>query len=174
MVALIGLVAASLVGGTVQFALLRSVARPAVLRLLLRFVAADRVERESERLRTRGAPSVAIARMTPGVRILAIAASALAGLPATAFLVGLTLGNAVFIAAHFGLGFVVGEPVLAAVGGALGPVAVAVVVLAVGGAAAWLILGRRGHFAGTIPTMTAWADACCPACLGLAAVRAID
>lgn len=171
-VALLALVVASLAGGTVQFALLRSVARPAALRLLLRVASADRLDRETGRFRQRGAGSVAVARMTPGVRILTIAASAIGGVPAGAFVTGLTIGNAVFISAHFGLGYLAGEPILAAVGGALAPIALGAVVLAVAGGLAWLVLRRRDSAATTGETIGAWADACCPACVGLAVARA--
>jgi membrane-associated protein len=169
-VALIGLVLASLVGGALQFSLLRSVARPALLRLLGRLAPADRIERHTERFRRSGARSVAAARMTPGVRIVAIAASALAGIPALAFVVGLAVGNAVFIAAHFGLGYVVGEPVVSLLGGALGPIAVAGVGLAAVGLAGWLLIARRRPrpTQGILPAASAWADACCPACLAAA------
>jgi membrane protein DedA with SNARE-associated domain len=173
-VALIAIVLASIAGGVVQYGLLRSVARPVLLRLLGRFGSAERVDRQTERLRRGGARSVAVARSTPGVRIVAVAASALAGIPALAFLSGLAIGNALFITAHFGLGYVVGEPIVAAVGGALGPLAVAAVGLAVLGAVGWVILGRlRGRRATSpLPAVAAWADACCPACLTLAAVEA--
>ncbi|MEX1169232.1 MAG: VTT domain-containing protein [Chloroflexota bacterium] len=173
-VALVAIVVASIFGGVVQYGLLRSVARPALLRLLGRFGSADRVDRQTERLRRGGARSVAVARSTPGVRIVAIAASALAGVPAVAFVTGLAAGNALFIAAHFGLGYVVGEPVVAAVGGALGPLAIGAVGLAAVGAIGWVILGRlRGRRAASrLPAVAAWADACCPACLTLAVVEA--
>lgn len=170
MVALAAIVLASVAGGIVQYGLLRSVARPALLRLLGRLGSAERVDRQTERLRRGGAWSVAVARSTPGVRIVAIAASALAEIPAVAFIGGLAVGNALFIAAHFGLGYLVGEPVVAIVGGALGPLAIAAVGLAVIGGIGWLVLGRlRGRRApSSLPTVAAWADACCPACLTLA------
>jgi membrane protein DedA with SNARE-associated domain len=169
-VALVSIVIASLAGGIVQYGLLRSVARPALLRVLARFGSAERVDRQTERLRRGGARSVAVARSTPGVRIVAIAASALAGIPAVAFIAGLAIGNALFISAHFALGYLVGEPVVALVGGALGPLAIAAVGLAVIGGFGWLVLGRlRGRrVASALPTVAAWADACCPACLTLA------
>ena len=173
-VALVALVVASIVGGVVQYGLLRSVARPLVLRLLERLGSAERVERQTDRLRRGGARSVAVARSTPGVRIVAIAASALAGIPAIAFITGLAVGNALFIAAHFGLGYVAGEPMAAAVGGALGPLAIAALGLAAIGAIGWVILGRvRSHRTPSpLASVSAWADACCPACLTLAAVEA--
>jgi len=173
-VALGAIVVASIVGGAVQYGLLRSVARPLMLRILERLGSAERVERQTDRLRRGGATSVAIARSTPGVRIVAIAASALAGIPAVAFVVGLAIGNGLFIAAHFALGYAVGEPVVSLVGGALGPLAVAAAGLAVLGAIGWVVLGRlRGRrAASSLPSVAAWADACCPACLTLAAVEA--
>jgi membrane protein DedA with SNARE-associated domain len=175
LVALVALIVASIVGGVIQFGLLRSVARPALLRLLSRVTTPDRIDSQTERLRRGGARSVAIARSTPGVRIVAVAASALAGLPAPVFVAGLALGNALFIAAHFGLGYLLGEPVLTAVGGVLGPLAIAGVGLAVLGAIGWIVISRRRR--GTGPQapraiLGDWADACCPACLTLAVVEA--
>lgn len=166
-VALVGIVLASILGGIVQYGLLRSVARPALLKLLGRLGSAERVDRQTERLRRGGARSVAVARSTPGVRIVAIAASALAGIPRGAFVVGLALGNAFFIGAHFALGYVVGEPVVALVGGALGPLAILAVGVAVLGGIGWLLLRRvrNGPPGSLVPTVAAWADACCPACL---------
>jgi membrane-associated protein len=145
---LVLIVLASIAGGTVQYTLVRSVARPALLRLLGRVTSADRLDGQTERLRRGGARSVAIARSTPGVRIIAVAASALAAIPPVAFVLGLAVGNALFITAHFGLGFVLGEPILRALGGALGPIAIAGVLLALIGAAGWLALSRlRGRTA---------------------------
>lgn len=175
LVALLAIIVASLVGGIVQYGLLRTVARPALLRVLGRVMPADRLERQTERLRRGGARSVAVARSTPGIRIVAIAASALAAIPGIAFVTGLAIGNALFIAAHFGLGYLVGEPVVSLLSGALGPIALVVVLLAVIGAVGWaLVSRRRGRTTARSPLETAldWADACCPACLTLAVVDA--
>jgi len=170
-VALALIVAASIAGGIVQYGLLRSVARPTMLRLLRRLGGAERVERETDRLQRGGARSVAIARSTPGVRVVAIAASALAAVPAPAFIAGLAVGNALFIAAHFALGYLLGERVVAVAGGILGPLAVAGVALALVGAAGWVVLRRRqGTTTEALTTAVSWTDACCPACLTLAAV----
>jgi len=167
--ALLAIMAASILGGIVQYGLLRSVARPALLRLLARLGSAERVDRETERLRSGGSRSVAIARSTPGVRIVAIAASALAGIPAPAFVAGLAVGNGLFIAAHFALGYLVGEPILTAVGGLLGPLAIAFGALALIGGVGWYVIRRRRGTAGDpLVTAVSWTDACCPACLALA------
>jgi membrane protein DedA with SNARE-associated domain len=175
LVALSAIVVASIAGGVVQYGLLRSVARPALLRLLGRFGSAARVDRQTERLRRGGARAVAVARSTPGVRIVAIAASALAGVPAIAFIGGLAAGNAFFIAAHFGLGYVLGESVLTSIGGALAPLAIAAIGLMLVGALGWLVLGRlRGRRQGSaLSVALTWTDACCPACLSAAALEAV-
>ncbi|MGZ8437904.1 MAG: DedA family protein [Candidatus Limnocylindrales bacterium] len=173
--ALVAIVLASIAGGILQYGLLRSVARPLLLRLLDRLGSAERVDRQTGRLRRGGARSVALARSTPGVRIVAIAASALAGVPAVPFVAGLAVGNALFIGAHFGLGYLIGPPVVAAVGGALGTLAVGAVVLSMVGAAGWVALRRRRQGQGQSPgsglaAVAEWADACCPACLAIAVI----
>jgi membrane-associated protein len=167
------IVVASIGGGIVQYALVRSVARPALLRLLGRVASADRLDRQAERLRRGGARSVAVARSTPGVRIIAVAASALAAIPPAAFVVGLAIGNALFITAHFGLGYVLGEPIVRVVGSALGPIAVVGGALAAIGVFAWWAISRRQQGENpALATVGAWADACCPACLSLALLEA--
>ena len=168
---LIAIITASVVGGTIQFGLLKSVIRGRVIGFLTRFAGEDRIEAQAARLRGSGARRVALARMTPGVRIPTIPAAALAAVPAPAFVVGLAVGNGFFIAAHFGLGYVVGEEVAAAVSTFLVPIAIGVVVLAIVGAIVWTIMTHRRRRAGVLPTEAVWADACCPACLVAAAVK---
>jgi membrane protein DedA with SNARE-associated domain len=173
------IVAATIAGGSVHFLLVRGPARLLIVRLLGRFgVPESRIERVTERLRQSGARGVAVARMTPGVRIVAVAAAALAALPFARFLVGLAAGNAVFTSAHFALGFVVGRPALS-VAASLGTVLLAgVLLLAVVGAVGWWVLshrrsaGRGVDTAGEFASGADWADAACPACLILAAVSA--
>ena len=174
LVALVAIVLASIAGGIVQYGLLRSVARPLLLRLLGRLGSAERVDRQTERLRRGGTRSVALARSTPGVRIVAIAASALAGVPVAAFVSGLAIGNALFIGAHFGLGYLIGPPVVAIVGGALGTLAIGVAVLAVVGGAGWFAIGRwrPRQQADPLSMAISWADACCPACVAIGVLDA--
>jgi membrane protein DedA with SNARE-associated domain len=164
---------AGLAGGLVQFLLVRGVGRRPLLAILARVgVPIARLEAVAGRLRERGATGVAIARATPGVRIVAIAASGLAALPLTRFAAGLTVGNGLFVSGHFVLGLVVGPPALAFVAGATGPVIVALLLLGVvGGAGWWLIRRVRG---GTSPAIGDWADAACPACLALGAIGRVD
>jgi membrane protein DedA with SNARE-associated domain len=113
--------------------------------------------------------------MTPGVRVVAIAAAAIAAIGFGRFAAGLTVGNAVFVGGHFALGFAVGKPAIALVSGAAGAVLVVVGLAIVGGLGWWLIARRRarsGTGAGLVkdsPPAASWADAACPACLLLAA-----
>ena len=173
------LVAATVLGGIVQFVLVRGRARAAVLRLLARFgLHPATVERGAARLRTGGAPAVAVARMTPGVRIVTIASCAIAGIATSSFLVGLVVGNGVFLTGHFVLGAIVGPPAVGLVA-QTGPVLVAVsVALAALGAAGWWLIARRRSRLRTLAggdesaaeglAPLDWTDACCPACLALA------
>ncbi len=174
LVALVAIVLASIVGGIAQYGLLRSVARPLLLRLLGRLGSAERVDRQTERLRRGGARSVAIARSTPGVRIVAIAASALAGVPAAAFVAGLAHRERPVHRRPFRARL----PDRAA-GRGRRPAArsgrsrSASLGLAVIGAGGWAVLTRwrRRRPTPAITAMADWADACCPACLALGALE---
>jgi membrane-associated protein len=169
---LVAILVAGVLGGSLQFLLIRGAFRRPLLRILARFgVSAERIDRLAEWLRRRGVRGVAIARATPGLRVGAISASGIAALPFSVFLAGLIAGNTVFVGGHFALGYVVGAPALELIKGA-GGVAIAVVafiVLAALGAVAWAWLRRRRARAGgavmDLPSPAAWAEAACPACL---------
>ena len=115
--------------------------------------------------------------MTPGVRIVAIASSAIAEVSLRSFLIGLLIGNGVFLTGHFVLGLFLGEPAVRLVASAGTGLIVAGVALAAIGAAGWLLIGRRRSRAraaraepspASSETALDWTDACCPACLALA------
>ena len=167
-VALGAAVAATIVGGCIQFGLVRGPGRGALLRLLRRFgVGEERLDRQAERFRRRGATAVAVARMTPGVRVVAVAAAALAAVPFARFAVGLGVGNGVFTTGHFALGMGFGAAAGGIVAGLLAPLLV-LLALAVVGIAGWAWIRRRRAATGS-PAL-AWTDACCPACLVLGTV----
>jgi membrane protein DedA with SNARE-associated domain len=178
-VALIAAVAATVIGGCLQFALLRGPGRRALLAVANRVGLSEaRIDREAERFRRRGASAVAIARMTPGIRIVAIAAAALAAMPFVRFAAGLAGGNTVFTGGHFllGLAFGAAAPAIAA---GVAPVIVGLVVLGAIGLVAWRAIAvRRARRAGlaaaspAVPPVAAdWSDACCPVCVGVAWLR---
>ena len=164
---------AGYLGGTVQFGLMRGAIRRPLLALLARVgVRPDRIEALAGRLRRSGARGVAVARMTPGVRVGAIAASGLADLPTGTFVRGLVIGNSVFVTAHYALGFALGASAARAIGqigASVVPIVIGVLVLAVLGAVGWVMLRRRSGTGAA--ELGAWADAACPACLAVAAAN---
>jgi membrane-associated protein len=172
-IALVLVVGATIVGGAVQFLLVRGAARPMILRILRRVgVGEERIERLAERLRRRGATGVAVARATPGIRIVSIAAAGIAALPFARFLAGLLIGNSLFVGGHFLLGFALG-PTATGLAQRIGGIGVAlvgtIVVLGVIGWAGWSLIRRRRAAAaeGTADASGDWSDASCPACLAL-------
>ena len=193
-VLLAAILVAGFVGGSLQFVLVRGAFRDPLLRLLTRCgVPRDRLDGLAGWLRQRGAVGVAVARVTPGVRVGATAASGLAGLPFGAFLPGLVAGNTLFVGGHFALGYVAGPPALGVIAGASGA-ALAVgtfVGLAVLGAAGWHILRHRRNASSAssptspagsavrperalpldLPSLGSWAEAACPACLAVSLLR---
>ncbi|HEY8868355.1 MAG TPA: VTT domain-containing protein [Candidatus Limnocylindrales bacterium] len=192
-VAVPAIVVAAIVGGLVQYLILRRLARDRIFRLLGRIgITPARVERQTEPLRRRGAAGVAVARMTPGLRVVAIAAAALAAVPFVRFAIGLAVGNAVFSTAHIALGVLVGPAAIQIAGrfGLAGAVAVTAFI-AIGAIGWWVIARRRrGRATGRTPALSSepgsdagvdlggdlgaplaadWADASCPACLAIGA-----
>ena len=179
----LALVAATVVGGAVQFALIRGRARTAILGLLRRVgLPAATIDRGAIRFRTGGARTVAVARMTPGVRIVAIASSAIAGVELRPFLAGLVVGNGIFLTAHFVLGVLVGQSAVQVVAGAGTGLIAAGLAFAASGAGGWWLIARRRSRDRAVAaradgpeligpaTALEWTDACCPACLALAVV----
>ena len=82
-IVLLAILGAGFAGGAVQFALLRGGVRRRLLSLMARVgIPAARIEALAARLRGRGTVGVAVSRMTPGIRVVSIAASALAAIPA--------------------------------------------------------------------------------------------
>ena len=172
---IVAILVASIVGGSVQFLLVRGPGRRLLVELLRRLgVPEERIERQTERLRRGGAGAVALARMTPGVRIVAIAAAALAAMPFARFLLGLSGGNAVFAGGHFILGLAFGSAAASVAAGLVLPI-VAIVALVVVGFLGWRLIARRrvrtdaAGATGLAGETADWADACCPVCLVLRA-----
>jgi len=179
-VIVVALIAGTVLGGAIQFVLIRGRARNVVLRLLARVgLRPATIGRGVGRFRSGGPTAVAIARMTPGVRIVAIASSAIAELSLPSFLIGLVIGNGVFLTGHFALGLILGEPAVKLMASAGTGLLAAGIAFATLGAVGWfLIAHRRARRQASNGSETAvdglvtldWTDACCPACLTLALV----
>jgi membrane protein DedA with SNARE-associated domain len=163
-------------GGSIQFLLMRRAFRRALLAVLARIgIGPERVEALATRLRRTGARGVAVARMTPGVRVGAIAACGMAAIPFAVFLRGLIVGNAVFVTGHFALGYLLGASATEVIGSVsgIGLIAIALAGLALIGAVGWRLLRRaRRAPPGASSGFGAWADAACPACLAIAVAAA--
>jgi membrane protein DedA with SNARE-associated domain len=167
------LLAALVVGGTVQFLLARGPARGLLYRSG-RYVGLTpaRLDAAAGRVAGAGALSIAVGVLLPGVRAVTVAGCGLAGVPLRRFLPGLVLGSALFLGVHFAMGYagwLLLAPALPAVGwpilGALAAV----------GLAGWLGLRtwqRPGSSSGDVgcEAAGAWQEAACPVCLLLGAI----
>ncbi len=169
---------AVVLGGVVQFLLVRGSGR----QLLLRFgrylgLTAARVEAAAGTVRRAGPMGVALFVLTPGVRTLAIPACGLALVPWRIFVPGLVVGSAVDVALHFALGVAGGRLLSGLVPASALPWVVLsiLIVLALVGLVGWQWLKRRTsrpqplEVLGVLP---AWEQAACPACLVLGAALA--
>jgi membrane-associated protein len=166
-VAIVAIFVASIVGGSIQFLLVRGPGRRVLVGLLRRFgVPDERIERQTERLRRGGAGAVALARMTPGIRIVAIAAAGLAAMPFARFALGLSGGNTVFAGGYFVLGLAFGSAAASIAAGLVVPIVVLIALVGIG-LVGWRFISRRRQ--GSTGEIADWTDACCPACLLLGA-----
>ena len=170
-VAFVALLAAIVLGNSVQYLLARGPARGMVLRFGGRLgVTSGRLERVAQRVKQGGVLGIGLAVLTPGVRSAAIPGCGLAGIPLRLFIPGLALGSAVDLGLHFALGFA-GAGLLASV---VQPAPLLIVLtLALLGLAAWLVIARRRHATREV-AVNAWAQATCPVCLILGSVAALD
>jgi membrane protein DedA with SNARE-associated domain len=162
------------IGASAQFFVFGTALRRPLLAALDRLgVGEARLQGLSDRLRRGGSASLAISRMTPGVRIAVIPAAAIARIPFTVFLPGMVIGNAVFVTAHFGVGFLFGAYAKDLIE-RFGWTAIVIVgILAVLALVGWFIIRRRRAAEAQTDAYECWADCSCPACVAiLAAGRA--
>lgn len=166
-------------GGLVQYALVRRLGRPFLVRVG-RYVglSPERIDGVAATVRKGGMGAIIVSLTTPGVRIATIPACGLAELPYRLFLPGMAVGSAVFLALHFVLGYLGGPLVSAVMDAVHTPLAVFVVAFLVVGLVGWLLIHRRRaarqtRAEATLATLGDWADACCPACLALGAAESL-
>ena len=143
--AFLALLLALLLGGVIQFGLARGPGRA----LLLRFgryigLTQMRIDAAAAKMQKGGIPALTISILIPGIRGVAIVASGLAHVAFPRFLLGLTLGNLLFLSLHFVLGYL-GGSALTAIGKYLPspPVLVVVIVLLIAVYVLWVIAARR-------------------------------
>ncbi len=174
--AFVALLIALVIGGLIQFALVRGPGRNALYRYGRYLgMTPSRLDVAADKLKKGGTLGIGVAILTPGVRSVVIPAAGLACLPFRQFTPGLTLGSSTFLALHFFLGYVGG-----ALLGWLGTIiplpilGAAVLIILAAGFLIWYILRRRQMwYASPKEVMCqayhSWHDATCPICLALGA-----
>jgi len=179
--AFIAILIALLIGGIIQFALVRGPGRG----ILYRYgrylgMTASRLDTAAQRLQKGGSVGIGIAILTPGVRSVAIIGSGLAGIPFRQFVPGLVLGSSLFLALHFFLGYA-GGSILSILGNivSLPVLIVAIVIVLLIGLGIWVIIRRRqlpnaSNKEVLAEAVGAWHEAVCPVCLALGAVERLQ
>ncbi|HEX2620102.1 MAG TPA: VTT domain-containing protein, partial [Phototrophicaceae bacterium] len=177
--AFIVILTAMMIGGAIQFALVKAAGRG----FLYRFggylgLTPERLDRLTEKMKSSSIYGIGIAILTPGVRSVTIPACGLSGVPSRSFLAGLLLGSGLFLSLHFFLGYV-GRSLLQSLGISVEIALAILVILAVVGLGVWVIIRRRRHPEATTGELVAeafqcWHEATCPACLALAAASHLD
>lgn len=172
---LLAILAAGLIGASIQFAVVRGPGRSFVYRFgRYAGLPPKRLDRAAGTLQARGARSVAIARITPGLRAAVPIAAGLAGLPYRTFLVGMIGGSLIWVLFHTLLGFFAGPVVLTTLQNVRLPILPLVAGLLLVGLVVWLFFGyrrsRRATPATAIERVRAWTEAGCPACVLIGAI----
>lgn len=165
-------VSAGMLGALVQYFLARGPGRGFIYRFG-RYVGLTpaRLDKASAAVRGRGWTSVALGRALPGLRIGAVAACGLAGVPLSTFLAGLFAGTLLFVGFHTILGYVAGPGVATILDNVNIPVLPVLVLLAVVGLVSWLLIRRTRKADDGVSAVVDWADACCPVCLAAAGLE---
>ena len=169
---LIAILLALVLGGLIQFVLVRGPGRG----LLYRFgryigLTSPRLDAASEKVKKGGIPAISVAILVPGVRGAAVAASGLANMPLRTFLPGLVVGSALFLSLHFFLGYL-GGSIFSVVGHMLSPATIALLILGliVIAFVLWVVAYRRKKVPrGEIESapLELLQEGICPACLAL-------
>jgi membrane protein DedA with SNARE-associated domain len=179
--AFVAILIASVIGGLIQFILVRGPGRSILYRHGHYLgITPARLDAASARLRGGNILTIGVAILTPGVRSVAIPAAGIAGIPLQRFVLGLLVGSATFLALHFLIGLA-GGTLLNTVGSVIPlPVLIGGIIgLLVVGLGVWYFIRRRQmpHATNTEvlkQAVGAWHEAACPVCLCLGAVERLQ
>lgn len=164
----LGLAAAVLIGGSIQFLLARSAGRAVVYRLLGRLgIGAATLDRAIARLSAGGGRAVFVGLNVPGARAAVIPGAGLARMPFARFAVASVAGSMLFYGWHIALGYLVGPAAGALAERSTGAALVVVIGIAAIGGGGWYWLRRRSRSGAA----RSWTEGACPACLAITAVR---
>jgi membrane protein DedA with SNARE-associated domain len=160
------LAAAIFVGGSIQFILARSAGRAIVYRIAaIVGIGADRLDRAVARLAAGGSRAIFVGLNIPGARAAVIPAAGLARIRYLRFSAATIAGSLVFYGWHVALGYLVGPAAGALLERYSLGLLVVLAIFAVAGLGVWFWLRRRTS------AVREWADAACPACLAITALR---
>ena len=125
-----------------------------------------RIRRAAGFVETRGGPALVVGRGMPGLRTLTVVAAGVSGLSARRALPALFLGSSLFLQLHLVLGLLLGPLAVQAFDRAKGPALAVAAALVIGAFVIWRV--RKGPRA----AREAWAEAACPACIGISLLAA--
>lgn len=171
--AFLAILLALVLGGIIQFALVRGPGRS----LFYRFgryigLTSARLDAAAAKIKKGGILGLSVAILVPGVRSAAIAASGLSNFPLRTFVPGIVLGSALFLCMHFFLGFLGGSVLVMAGHALLSPtLLIVMLVLLVMVYGFWVMAVRRQKAARRQVVSGApvevWHEGICPVCLAL-------
>lgn len=175
------LLIAILIGDVIQFWLARGPGRTAVYRVgrYLGLTPA-RLDAASTLVRKSGPVGLAVIMLTPGVRAASVAACGLANVSLRVFVIGLLIGEGLFLALHFFLGSILDVVWRQLTQSASGPLIVAIFIgLLLAGFGAWILIRRhqrpsapRSEIIGS--AFEAFHEASCPVCLALGSIDRVN
>ena len=160
--AVIGFEVISVLGTTALFLACRGPGHLVIARFGPRLgLTQARVRRSADFAEARGLPALAVGRGMPGLRTLTVVAAGASGLSKRRALPALILGSSVFLQLHLVLGLLLGPLADRAFDRAKAPAIAILAVVLIGALVFWR--ARRGKTGAP----EAWAEAACPACIGL-------
>ena len=175
------LLMAILIGDVIQFWLARGPGRTIVYRVgrYLGLTPA-RLDAAAALVRRSGPIGLSVIMLTPGVRAASVAACGLANVSLRVFLVGLLIGEGVFLALHFFLGSILNVLWLQLTQSVPGPLVIAIFIgLLLAGFGAWVLIRRhqrprasRREVIGS--AFEAFHEASCPVCLALGSIDRVS
>lgn len=175
------LLLAIVVGDVIQFWLARGPGRTMVYRVG-RYLGLTpmRLDAASTLVRKSGPLGLAVIMLTPGVRAASVVACGLANVSLRVFVLGLLLGEGLFLALHFFLGSILGVVWASLTQTASGPLVAALFVgLLLAGFGAWILIRRHQRPAASRSEVIgsafeAFHEASCPVCLALGAIDRVN
>jgi membrane protein DedA with SNARE-associated domain len=166
------LLVASVAGAFTHLFLTRGPARALLIRIGPNLgLTQEKIDALSERFRRVGWPGIAVGRVLPGLRAIAVTACGIAGLPLSLVVPGILVGSFAFVLLHVLIGYLGGPLALNALQSINIPLLPAFVGLALFGLVGWFILKRRSR---TSEKIAGWSEAACPLCLVLVSADPFD